>query len=288
MVQTSEAVLRPDPSPLHSVYLLCAENGRFKIGRSASLEYRLSSITMSPIPIMCVHVIHTHTGVLLEQYLHHMLLAFRVHGEWFELPPEIVDTIKSVDVLEVRKTNGDWLNFVKRLTGHLAPDQKEPLDMSRTDYIAPSEAAAVVGTCERTIQLWIRPYKDQRTNAGYPVALMAKVAQQHGANVTEEDLYFRRSSDLPARTHWSSQTAETSIPPIVGQSEGDQRIERLVAAANTQSQRLESLMREQAALMQTMVDYLSRIDALLSDRRSASQMVEAFDAFRAVLLGKEG
>lgn len=80
-----------------SVYLLRADNGLFKIGRSVVPESRAAELqTASPVAISLIHVISTSDCVELERLLHVHFSGRRVRGEWFELSPGDVELIRQV------------------------------------------------------------------------------------------------------------------------------------------------------------------------------------------------
>lgn len=79
------------------VYLLRAENGIYKIGRSAIPEARINAYnTHSPIEIELICLIKTRDMHRLEAELHRKYAAKRGRGEWFVLEVEDVEYIKSL------------------------------------------------------------------------------------------------------------------------------------------------------------------------------------------------
>lgn len=67
------------------VYLLRAENGLCKIGRSQDPDARLGTFGVFPIAVTLIHRIETNDMVWLERHLHRFFAEFRVRGEWFGL-----------------------------------------------------------------------------------------------------------------------------------------------------------------------------------------------------------
>jgi hypothetical protein len=67
------------------VYLLRADNGLYKIGRSEDPEGRLAGLGVLPLPVVLLHRIASNDMVWLERRLHRLFSEFRVRGEWFAL-----------------------------------------------------------------------------------------------------------------------------------------------------------------------------------------------------------
>lgn len=74
------------------VYVLHAQGtSRIKIGHSATFGVRLATLqTASPYPLVVVKQIRTPDHVALERRLHERFSAYRQHGEWFELPQDVL------------------------------------------------------------------------------------------------------------------------------------------------------------------------------------------------------
>ncbi len=73
------------------VYLVRADNGLYKIGRSANAASRIKTLTVQlPYGIELIHVIKTEDTVGLERRLHTHFAALRKRGEWFELSADDV------------------------------------------------------------------------------------------------------------------------------------------------------------------------------------------------------
>lgn len=81
------------------VYLVHAEGtNRYKIGRSVNPVVRAKDLEkQSPYPLRLVKTFHTPDCVADEASLHEKFSSLRVHGEWFDLPPEKVN--RYVEVL---------------------------------------------------------------------------------------------------------------------------------------------------------------------------------------------
>lgn len=79
------------------VYLLRAENGRYKIGRTGNLESRIRQLhTASPIHFNLTHSFRTFYSRQAEGLLHERFAHTRTHGEWFELTREHVSQIRGI------------------------------------------------------------------------------------------------------------------------------------------------------------------------------------------------
>lgn len=86
----------PDP-PLSAgayVYVMRASNGYVKIGRSRDVDGRRAVLqTASPFLIEVVHmipVLNTKEAARIEAEWHRVFGLFRLRGEWFDLPDEMV------------------------------------------------------------------------------------------------------------------------------------------------------------------------------------------------------
>lgn len=86
----------PQKSYACYVYLLhCA--GRFKIGHGLSVESRINAMqTGCPFPIELVQKWKSEDAPRVERLLHKRFAEFRKAGEWFELPPTVVGSLKQV------------------------------------------------------------------------------------------------------------------------------------------------------------------------------------------------
>jgi predicted GIY-YIG superfamily endonuclease len=74
------------------VYLIEAENGLVKIGRTEDVERRLSSInSASPICVTLLHSEFVKDAVEMERVLHDRFQSKRMRGEWFRLSESDVD-----------------------------------------------------------------------------------------------------------------------------------------------------------------------------------------------------
>lgn len=81
------------------VYLAWAtETPRYKIGYSVNLEKRLRDLNsgQAPYPIQIIYSFYTIDMARDEEKLHKAFKAYRVYGEWFELPLEAVELIKCI------------------------------------------------------------------------------------------------------------------------------------------------------------------------------------------------
>ena len=78
------------------VYIIKAENGLYKIGKTRNIIQRLGSLfTMSPVKLTVLHTIKTNDAYHCERELHENYREYRSHGEWFRLPNETVQHLLS-------------------------------------------------------------------------------------------------------------------------------------------------------------------------------------------------
>ncbi len=79
------------------VYILKAENGLFKIGKSRTPKIRIGNIqTASPVRITVYRVFKSSEYSHAEQHLHRLFADFREIGEWFRLTEEELLTIDEI------------------------------------------------------------------------------------------------------------------------------------------------------------------------------------------------
>lgn len=79
------------------VYLIEAETGQYKIGRSKNPPNRLRAIGVKmPFKVEIIHTIQTNDMYSLEINLHQRFADKRVNGEWFALSQDDVDYIKGL------------------------------------------------------------------------------------------------------------------------------------------------------------------------------------------------
>jgi Meiotically up-regulated gene 113 len=74
------------------VYLFSADGGWYKIGKSKDPEKRLLAFLGLPFNVKMLHAIATLEPEQLEQYFHKIYQHCRVHGEWFRLSGEDVES----------------------------------------------------------------------------------------------------------------------------------------------------------------------------------------------------
>lgn len=88
---------RPKPG---YVYLIKAPNDRYKIGITKRPEQRLATFqTMMPFEVFYIHLIPTNHRNRLENELHQQFAGKRYKGEWFNLSPDDVTRIKSIQLM---------------------------------------------------------------------------------------------------------------------------------------------------------------------------------------------
>lgn len=79
------------------VYLLKADNGSFKIGRTKNPKSRSKAFSVTlPFDVEFICLIETPDMFTLETQLHERFASKRGNGEWFDLLPDDVDYIKGL------------------------------------------------------------------------------------------------------------------------------------------------------------------------------------------------
>jgi hypothetical protein len=78
------------------VYIL--KSGRhYKIGKAKDVDKRVTQISpKTPLPVELLHSFPCEDVYGTERHLHKVLERYRTNGEWFELPPEIVERLRLV------------------------------------------------------------------------------------------------------------------------------------------------------------------------------------------------
>ncbi|WP_395138279.1 GIY-YIG nuclease family protein [Armatimonas sp.] len=77
------------------VYLVQADNGLVKIGRTRNIKNRLSELRVgSPCELELLVMVKALDCVLLEQRLHRRFAKTRVRGEWFRLSMEDIEYVR--------------------------------------------------------------------------------------------------------------------------------------------------------------------------------------------------
>lgn len=81
------------------IYLMRADTGHYKIGRSVNPNERLRVFsTEMPVDVYTVHTFKTDNMVVAERFFHEQLRNFRYRGEWFHLNEEFVEWFKTLDL----------------------------------------------------------------------------------------------------------------------------------------------------------------------------------------------
>lgn len=90
---------RPKPKkPKQKKYIYFFEcGGRYKIGSSNDTDRRLMELDNRPFPLVLVAKSKlSEQGYDFEMFLHSKLEKYRICGEWYEFPKEIVEKIKAL------------------------------------------------------------------------------------------------------------------------------------------------------------------------------------------------
>jgi len=79
------------------VYLLRADNGLYKIGKTTCLDRRITELSIKlPYELELIHAVESDNIDVLEQLLHEQFADKRVRGEWFALSARDVEFICSL------------------------------------------------------------------------------------------------------------------------------------------------------------------------------------------------
>jgi hypothetical protein len=79
------------------VYLICAENGLYKIGKAKDIKKRLNPFSVKfPMEWKLVHSFHSDDYSSAEEELHWQYHDKRAVGEWFKLEHEDVEHITGI------------------------------------------------------------------------------------------------------------------------------------------------------------------------------------------------
>lgn len=79
------------------VYLIRADNGVYKIGKTKLLGPRVNWLAVNlPYSIKVIHVIKTQDMDDMERWLHAQFQDKRLGGEWFDLDDAEVEHIKGI------------------------------------------------------------------------------------------------------------------------------------------------------------------------------------------------
>ena len=76
------------------LYVLTTPSGAFKIGRSAQFGTRLGVLRSSSREPLSLHA-SVEAPAAFEQFLHHRMRRFRLHGEWFKLSPRALRVLQA-------------------------------------------------------------------------------------------------------------------------------------------------------------------------------------------------
>lgn len=91
-------IQKPEPLATGYIYLVQSPSGHYKIGKAKDVTNRLKTFEVKmPFEIELIHVIPCSNYHKAESKLHKQYANKRLNGEWFELTPEDVATIKSIE-----------------------------------------------------------------------------------------------------------------------------------------------------------------------------------------------
>lgn len=79
---------------MNYVYLLRAENGEYKIGKSKDPEARAKYINYASRRVTLVWSLACEDATKTERAMHQRFSEYHITHEWFDLPTEVVEWIK--------------------------------------------------------------------------------------------------------------------------------------------------------------------------------------------------
>ncbi len=80
------------------VYFVKSENGKVKIGKTANIEERVRTLKRQiPFALSLEHYFETRDMKAVERMFHEKFAENRLEGEWFDLPVEILESLKRGD-----------------------------------------------------------------------------------------------------------------------------------------------------------------------------------------------
>lgn len=88
------------------VYLIQADNGVYKIGRSQNPKSRIKRLGITlPYEIGVIHLIKSNQYIKAEKQLHDRFASKRLKGEWFDLSDDDVTEIKGISEINFEVSN---------------------------------------------------------------------------------------------------------------------------------------------------------------------------------------
>ena len=134
------------------VYLIRAaihsDDVRVKIGISENLDKRYSSIKChSPVAVDVLHTIPivSGKGLKLESGLHSTFKCFHVHGEWFDIPEEVLSYF-----IQNVKSQDDGINYIENIFENKFLISTDPLP--KFDFVQFDFRLMRVRTYEETVE----------------------------------------------------------------------------------------------------------------------------------------
>ena len=117
----------PDVNPVSPknrpgyVYIIRADSGHYKIGRSVRPDKRVGEFTLKlPFKVEIIQIIECDNYIKTEKCLHALCQPWHVNGEWFLLPDVILSYLQSAatcglmpDIIECNHSEyGDFLGVL--------------------------------------------------------------------------------------------------------------------------------------------------------------------------------
>lgn len=95
------------------VYILKADFGVYKIGRTKDLERRLRDFRIFPKEFELVHSIACEDEVKVEKELHERYKDKKVRNEWFELTDSDIEDLKKINYVQAEQSDYEIIRLSK-------------------------------------------------------------------------------------------------------------------------------------------------------------------------------
>jgi hypothetical protein len=95
LLEKSQSMGAVDPDSSAYVYIIKSGSANhYKIGQTKDIQTRINQMkTGNPSNIHCIATIFVNDAIGLERHLHETLFPFKMHGEWFDLPEDVLSEV---------------------------------------------------------------------------------------------------------------------------------------------------------------------------------------------------